>query len=99
MVHSPLTLTEAIDVALQVASALSTAHAAGIIHRDIKPENIMLRQDGIVKGLDCGLAKLTERWRVDDVDAEAATRARAQTEPGVLVGTTAYMSPEQTRAF
>ena len=99
MVHSPLTLSEAIDVALQVASALSTAHAAGIIHRDIKPENIMLRQDGIVKVLDFGLAKLTERWRADEVDPDAATRAMVQTEPGVVVGTTAYMSPEQTRAL
>jgi serine/threonine protein kinase len=99
MVHSPPTLSEAIDIALQVASALSTAHAAGIIHRDIKPENIMLRQDGIVKVLDFGLAKLTERWRADDVDPDAATRAIVQTEPGVVVGTTAYMSPEQTRGF
>ena len=99
MVHSPPTLPEAIDIALQVASALSTAHAAGIIHRDIKPENIMLRQDGIVKVLDFGLAKLTERWRAGDVDPEAATKARVETEPGVVVGTTAYMSPEQTRGF
>ena len=99
MVHNPPTLSEAIDIALQVASALSTAHAAGIIHRDIKPENIMVRQDGIVKVLDFGLAKLTERWRADEVDADAATKARVQTEPGVVMGTIAYMSPEQTRAL
>lgn len=99
MVHEPLTLAEAIDIASQLASALSTAHAAGIIHRDIKPENIMVRRDGIVKVLDFGLAKLTERWRADEVDPDAATRANIQTEPGVVLGTTAYMSPEQTRAF
>jgi serine/threonine protein kinase len=92
-------MAEAIDIALQIASALSTAHAAGIIHRDIKPENIMLRRDGIVKVLDFGLAKLTERSVAEDVDHDAATKAMVQTEPGVIVGTTAYMSPEQTRAL
>lgn len=97
MAHTPLTMIEAIDIAVQVASALSTAHAEGIIHRDIKPENIMLRRDGIVKVLDFGLAKLTERWRADDVDQDAATKAMVQTEPGVIMGTTAYMSPEQAR--
>ncbi|HKO99881.1 MAG TPA: protein kinase [Pyrinomonadaceae bacterium] len=99
MVHRPPTLVEAVDIALQLASALSTAHAAGIIHRDIKPENIMMRQDGIVKVLDFGLAKLTERWRAEEVDPDAATKAWVQTEPGVVMGTTAYMSPEQTRAL
>lgn len=97
--RAPLTLTEAIDIAMQVASALSSAHAAGIIHRDIKPENVMLRRDGIVKVLDFGLAKLTERWRADEVDVDAATQAMVQTEPGLVVGTTAYMSPEQARAL
>jgi eukaryotic-like serine/threonine-protein kinase len=97
MVHAPPTMAEAIDIAMQVASALTTAHGAGIIHRDIKPENIMLRRDGIVKVLDFGLAKLTERWRADEVDHDAATKAMVQTEPGVVMGTTAYMSPEQAR--
>ncbi len=89
---------EALDISVQIASALSAAHAAGIIHRDIKPENIMLRSDGIVKVLDFGLAKLSER--VDSgqkVDAEAATKVLVQTEPGIMMGTTAYMSPEQAR--
>src|SRR5437667_5985155 len=97
MAPAPLMITEAIEIALQVASALSSAHAAGIIHRDVKPENIMLRRDGIVKVLDFGLAKLTERWRADEVDRDAATRAMVQTEPGTVMGTTAYMSPEQAR--
>ncbi|HEX6729466.1 MAG TPA: protein kinase, partial [Pyrinomonadaceae bacterium] len=98
MSRGEMSLGKAIDVGLQVASALSTAHAAGIIHRDIKPENIMLRRDGIIKVLDFGLAKLTERWNADEVDPDAATKAIVQTQPGMIVGTTAYMSPEQTRA-
>jgi serine/threonine protein kinase/Tol biopolymer transport system component len=97
--RTPLTLSEAIDIAMQVASALSSAHAAGIVHRDIKPENIMLRRDGIVKILDFGLAKLTERWRADEVDHDANTQAMVHTEPGLVVGTTSYMSPEQARAL
>jgi serine/threonine protein kinase len=95
----PLPLAEAIDIAIQVASALASAHGAGIIHRDIKPENIMLRRDGIVKVLDFGLAKLTEHWRADDVNGDAATQAFVLTEPGTVVGTTAYLSPEQARAL
>jgi eukaryotic-like serine/threonine-protein kinase len=97
--RKPMTMLEALDIAIQVASALATAHAAGIIHRDIKPENMMLRQDGIVKVLDFGLAKLTERWRKDEVDRDAATQAFVHTEPGSVVGTTAYLSPEQARAL
>ncbi len=97
--RKPMTLLEAIDIAVQVASALAMAHAAGIIHRDIKPENMMVRQDGIVKVLDFGLAKLTERWRKDEVDRDAATQAFVHTEPGAVVGTTAYLSPEQARAL
>jgi eukaryotic-like serine/threonine-protein kinase len=97
--HAPLTLLEAIDIAIQVASALASAHAAGIIHRDIKPDNIMIRRDGITKVLDFGLAKLAERWRADEVDRDAATQAFFHTEPGTVVGTTAYLSPEQARAL
>src|SRR3989440_3381690 len=94
----PVTLTDAIEIALQVASALSSAHGAGIIHRDIKPENIMVRRDGIVKVLDFGLAKLTERVSVD-IDKEAATRALVNTDPGAVMGTVSYMSPEQARGL
>jgi serine/threonine-protein kinase len=94
-----LKLREVLDVAVQIASALSAAHTAGIVHRDIKPENIMLRTDGIVKVLDFGLAKLSERPPPESVDAEAATKALVQTEPGVVLGTIAYMSPEQARGL
>jgi len=95
----PPKLGEVLDVAAQIASALAAAHAAGIIHRDIKPENIMLRRDGIVKVLDFGLAKLGERLPTDSVDTEAATKGLVQTEPGVVMGTVAYMSPEQARGL
>src|SRR3989442_747987 len=95
----PMKIAEALDLSLQIASALSAAHAAGIIHRDIKPENIMRRRDGIVKVLDFGLAKLSERPDTGGVDTEAATKALVQTEPGVVMGTAAYMSPEQARGL
>lgn len=94
--RAPLKLDEVLDVCAQIASALSAAHAAGIVHRDIKPDNIMLRHDGIVKVLDFGLAKLTEQT-ADVIDTEAATRAAGMTEPGVVMGTALYMSPEQAR--
>ena len=92
----PMTLREILDVAMQVAAALNAAHNAGIVHRDIKPENIMLRDDGIVKVLDFGLAKLTATT-VGPVDSEDATLAQVNTRPGVVMGTVLYMSPEQAR--
>jgi len=94
-----LSVPEALDVGIQVASALSAAHKAGIIHRDIKPENIMIRRDGIVKVLDFGLAKLTENQPATQVDTEVATKGLIKTEPGVVVGTAQYMSPEQVRGL
>jgi serine/threonine protein kinase len=90
--RQPLKLTAVLDIATQIASALVAAHAAGIVHHDIKPENIMVRKDGIVKVLDFGLAKLTE---VQDSSSEATTMALVNTEPGSVLGTPAYMSPEQ----
>jgi serine/threonine protein kinase/tetratricopeptide (TPR) repeat protein len=100
MTHNRVDLREALEVAIQVASALSAAHKAGVIHRDIKPENIMVRyDDGIVKVLDFGLAKATEKPAETNVDPEAATRAKVETTPGVVMGTANYMSPEQARGL
>ena len=92
--EKPFTLSETLNVAIQVADALAGAHAAGIIHRDIKPENIMVRQDGYVKVLDFGLAKLTE-LHASDSDLESSTLL--QSNPGLIMGTVQYMSPEQAR--
>jgi serine/threonine protein kinase/tetratricopeptide (TPR) repeat protein len=93
-----LEVREILDVAVQVASALEEAHAAGIIHRDIKPDNIMIRRNGYVKVLDFGLAKLTESTTErTPSDGEAATRVLVQTDAGVVMGTSHYMSPEQAR--
>jgi serine/threonine protein kinase len=91
-----LTLNAALEVAIQVASALTAAHEAGITHRDVKPENIMVRRDGIVKVLDFGLAKLTER-RATATDSDAPTKGKVETDPGTVMGTAQYMSPEQAR--
>src|SRR6476661_10531912 len=90
--RSPLTISAALDIAIQVADALSAAHKAGIIHRDIKPENIMLRPDGYVKVLDFGLAKLSEST-VQVVSNDQPTR-RIETGSGIILGTVGYMSPE-----
>ncbi len=95
-IFEPMTLLEILDVAVQVAAALNAAHEAGIVHRDIKPENIMIRDDGLVKVLDFGLAKLTEK-STDLPSPEEATVPMVNTEPGMVMGTFAYMSPEQAR--
>jgi serine/threonine protein kinase/predicted negative regulator of RcsB-dependent stress response len=90
---------EALDAAVQAGSALAAAHAAGVVHRDIKPENIMLRRDGYVKVLDFGLAKLTEK-NSEPLDSKGETRAlELKTSPGMVLGTVAYMSPEQARGL
>jgi serine/threonine protein kinase/thioredoxin-like negative regulator of GroEL len=98
MAREKMTLGEVLDVALQIASALTAAHTRGIVHRDIKPENVMVRPDGLVKVLDFGLSKLTER-SAPPVDLQAPTDARPTTEPGLVIGTVSYMSPEQARGF
>ena len=94
--HSRLKLGDLLDIAAQIASALAKAHNSGIIHRDIKPENIMVTRDGYVKVLDFGLSKLTEQAAMD---LEAPTQPFINTEPGKVMGTTRYMSPEQARGL
>src|SRR5713101_362901 len=94
---APMELPQILNVAIQIAGALEEAHAAGIVHRDIKPENIMIRRNDHVKVLDFGLAKLTERPVSDETDTEAVTRALVQTDAGMVLGTSQYMSPEQAR--
>jgi eukaryotic-like serine/threonine-protein kinase len=100
MTGAAMEVNEALEVAIQTSSALAAAHQAGIVHRDIKPENIMLRQDGYVKVLDFGLAKLTERRpsRASALtDSEPSSEAGSSTPLGVVMGTPFYMSPEQAR--
>ncbi len=89
----PLTTDDTLRYALQIADALSPAHDAGIIHRDIKPANIMVTEKGQVKIVDFGLAKLLERGKVDE--SAPTVTAGLRTDEGVILGTAAYMSPEQ----
>src|SRR5881227_3814726 len=90
-------LIEAVDVAIQMASALAAAHNAGIVHRDIKPENIMLRPDGYVKVLDFGIAKLAESAFAEATADGPEPMTLAETNLGSILGTVRYMSPEQAR--
>src|SRR2546422_1629869 len=92
---SPLAQRRAIDYALQIAHGLAAAHEKGIIHRDLKPDNIFITNDGRVKILDFGLAKLTQ-FDGNQAQTEIPTR-RIDTDPGVVMGTVGYMSPEQLR--
>src|SRR5205823_6985913 len=92
--HGPMQLSEAVDVAIQVASALVAAHETGIVHRDIKPENIMLRPDGYVKVLDFGIAKLAEQ-EVPVTTPRDEALLLVETNLGAVLGTVRYMSPEQ----
>ena len=95
--NQALSVEEILDTVEQVASALSVAHAAGIVHRDIKPENIMRRPDGLVKILDFGIAKLSEPDATGD--SNQTTGFRTLTEAGLVMGTVNYMSPEQARGL
>jgi serine/threonine protein kinase len=90
--QGPLAMRDVVDVGVQLASALAAAHARGLVHRDIKPENIMLRPDGYAKVLDFGLAKLAAAAGAAD-----PAHPESRTQPGIVIGTPYYMSPEQMR--
>src|SRR5256712_2605205 len=92
--RGPIQLSEAVDVTIQVASALAAAHQTGIVHRDIKPENIMVRPDGYVKVLDFGIAKLAEQEMPTTMPTDEALLL-VETNLGAVLGTVRYMSPEQ----
>lgn len=91
-----LSQRKAIDYALQIANGLAAAHEKGIVHRDLKPENIFLTKDGRVKILDFGLAKLTDSAGSPQSQTDVPTR-KVNTDPGTVMGTVGYMSPEQLR--
>ncbi len=93
MIVADIGLDKKLDAAVQIVEALNAAHSAGIVHRDIKPENIMIRSDGLVKVLDFGIAKQFAQT-VHDGDS---SRIHSQTDPGLIMGTIRYMSPEQAR--
>jgi len=94
LLESSLTTDEVLDLGIQVAEALTEAHSRGVIHRDIKPQNVIVTPRGQVKVLDFGLARMTQSERPSDPDAKTETQL---TEEGYIVGTVAYMSPEQLR--
>lgn len=94
LLRGPMPVRKAVDYATQVARGLAAAHEKGIVHRDLKPENLFLTKDGRIKILDFGLAKLVSPPRVSDPGTPTLTGA---TEPGLVLGTVGYMSPEQIR--
>ncbi len=108
---NPLNFKATLEIAIQIASALDEAHAAGIVHRDIKPDNVMVRANGLVKILDFGIAKLIETRKAErgTLNEEAATLVQnippssfsphPSTSPGMIIGTANYMSPEQAKGI
>ena len=99
MAGGKLPLDIAVDIAIQIAGALAAAHTRGIVHRDIKPENVIVRSDGIVKVLDFGIAKLTRRRVGSTTRGTMSAVAVLTSEPGIVLGTAKYMSPEQARGI
>ena len=98
--RGPIPIDEALPIARQIAEALEAAHEQGIIHRDLKPANVKVRADGMVKVLDFGLAKALEPVSAGSADATTSptiTSPAMMTRMGVILGTAAYMSPEQAK--
>jgi serine/threonine protein kinase len=95
--HGPIPLDEVLPIAKQIAEALEAAHEQGIVHRDLKPANVKVRADGTVKVLDFGLAKAFDLAPASDLSQSPTITSPAMTRMGVIMGTAAYMSPEQAR--
>ncbi len=94
---NPLNYKSALEISIQIASALDEAHHAGIVHRDIKPDNVMIRSNGLAKILDFGIAKLSATSTSASNSSEDATAIKSGTSPGMIIGTANYMSPEQAK--
>ncbi len=97
LARGPIPMDEALPIARQVATALEAAHEQGVVHRDLKPANIKVRPDGTVKVLDFGLAKALESMPAMDMTAAPTITSPAMTQMGMILGTAAYMSPEQAK--
>src|SRR5437867_10780722 len=95
----PLSIDDALSLAKQIAEALEAAHEKGIVHRDLKPGNVKITPEGKVKVLDFGLAKMRENAPSNAIASNSPTLSLAGTVPGVILGTAAYMSPEQAKGF
>ncbi len=97
--RGPMPIEEALPIALQIAEALEAAHEKGVVHRDLKPANVKITPDGQVKVLDFGLAKVMENDSTAGVTANSPTLSMMATQAGLILGTAAYMSPEQAKGF